>query len=375
MAENTKIQWADHTFNPWRGCTKIAPGCANCYADAQSKRNQKTLGIWGPNGTRVVASEAMWREPLKWNRNAGAAHKGRKASISGRDDGEVQAYESVAARPRVFCASLADVFEDWPGRPTFSPEKIDGEEVSPVAWYGPVKTPAGIVDQVCRTGQMLGSGIGSSFQVWMDRYRPATLDNVRSRLFRLIDETPNLDWLLLTKRPENILRMLPIKTGRRDAIVNGKTNVEAWRRDNVWLGTSIACQEDADRNVPELLKCRDLAAKLFLSIEPLVGPVDLWPWFAEDHPCSPDWVIVGGESGPNARPCDIAWIRAIVRQCQSAGTRVFVKQVGARPRATVYDSFNGEAIAVDEWRGLLRDPKGGDPEEWPTDIRVREVPV
>lgn len=70
MAENTKIQWADHTFNPWRGCTKIAPGCANCYADAQSKRNPGTLGVWGPNGTRVVASEAMWREPLKWNKAA-----------------------------------------------------------------------------------------------------------------------------------------------------------------------------------------------------------------------------------------------------------------------------------------------------------------
>jgi protein gp37 len=192
-------------------------------------------------------------------------------------------------------------------------------------------------------------------------------------------------------------------------------SVGPFYRSNVWLGTSIACQEDADRNIPELLKCRDLCAKLFLSIEPLVGPVDLlidgecsgWACHecgsrnvdtevrvADDdvstYACGDcgyvgggedanwksliDWVIVGGESGPNARPCDIAWIRSIVRQCREAGVPVFVKQLGAaafewaeiddRPRPEARDkNFLG-----------LRDPKGGDPAEWPEDVRVREVP-
>ena len=170
----------------------------------------------------------------------------------------------------------------------------------------------------------------------------------------------------------------------------------------VWLGTSIACQEDANRNIPELLKCRDLAAKLFLSIEPLVGPVDLTQVIADDGdsldvlggygraiggasgPFVPvDWVIVGGESGPNARPCDIAWIRSIVRQCKDAGVPVFVKQLGAKPLVPLApsdDHWPG-MHADPRWRSdgmatlVLDDPKGGDHAEWPEDLRVREVPA
>jgi len=504
----------------------------NCYAEAQSKRNPKTLGVWGPNGTRVVASEEMWRQPLKWERDVETTVEVWK------DD-----------RPRVFCGSLCDVFEDWPGRPTFAPEKIDGEEVSPVAWYGPVKTSAGIVDQVCRAGQMLGSGVGSSFHVWAERYSSATLEDVRARLFSLIDSTPSLDWLLLTKRPENVRRMWPNvvvaptaplgeeewreipghepyfasshgrirgprgiiagdtnDTGHRrvtlhgsrgrhreqsyrlvllafvgpppspsaearhldgDATNNCLTNLawgsqsdnwddskrhgthrrysklttdhvrqireryangesfasiardfsvsstqignvckgEQWNtkpaRWNCWLGTSIACQEDADKNIPELLKCRKLAAKLFLSIEPLIGEVNLRRFFAHSFRCASycgqrrgfdesarpcdcgrpriDWVIVGGESGPKARPCDIAWIRSIVRQCKDAGVPVFVKQLGASPTEYVVTAIGQDAYGNVDDDGRyevmkLRDPKGGDPAEWPEDVRVREVP-
>src|SRR4051794_38669367 len=92
MATETKIQWTHHTFNPWRGCQKVSPGCAHCYAEQLSLRNPKVLGEWGPDGKRVIASESYWRLPLKWNRDA---HK-------------------AGERRRVFCASLADVFEDRP---------------------------------------------------------------------------------------------------------------------------------------------------------------------------------------------------------------------------------------------------------------------
>lgn len=309
MAENTKIQWATHTFNPWRGCTKIAAGCANCYADAQSKRNPGTLGIWGPNGTRVVASEAMWREPVRWNYHA------EKAELSG----------ASTDSPRVFCASLADVFEGWEGQVSNS----RGEKL------------------------------------YMSHGEPAKLWHIRQRLMGLWRATPYLTWLVLTKRPENILTML---TGRHH---------------NIWLGTSIANQEDADRNIPELLKCRDWAAKLFVSVEPLIGPVDLSvPWDGEQTlpTLQADWVIVGGESGPHARPCNVDWIRSIVRQCQAAGVPCFVKQTGA----VVLDGNPGSPCSwpgltefrqANEWcRVLIRDPKGGDMAEWPEDIRVREVP-
>ncbi len=361
MGENTKIQWAHHTFNHVRGCEKIAPGCANCYAEAQSKRNPGTLGIWGPNGTRVLASEAMWRQPVKWDLDA------ERRAVLFESDPELEAHE----RPRVFCASLADVFEDWPRVMRDAKGKellaVDPHDEEKSRWY--------------------------------------TMDYARARLFKLIDATPNLDWLLLTKRPENVRRMWC-----SHANTDGRPPSQL-RRENVWLGTSVACQEDADRNIPELLKCRDLCAKLFVSVEPLVGPVDLSPWIGKPSPAYEvlsrfygprgfdktgsqaertepklDWVIVGGESGPHARPCNVEWIRSIVRQCKVAEFPwLFVKQLGARvydndgvsrcswPGLTEFQHNNDDAD--DECEVLLKDPKGGDQSEWPEDLRVREVPA
>jgi len=172
MAENTKIQWADHTLNPWRGCTKVAEGCKFCYADELSKRNPGTLGIWGDEGSRVVASETMWQEPVKWNK---AAELNFYQACSLGDEKEY-------VRPRVFCASLADVFEDW---------------------KGPMINSSG--RQLCWVGGRMQPEHPDS----ASRFKPVTMDDVRARLFRLIDDTPHLDWLLLTKRPENIRRMWP----------------------------------------------------------------------------------------------------------------------------------------------------------------------
>lgn len=334
MAENSRIEWTTHTFNPWRGCQRVAPECDHCYAEAMSKRNPATLGTWGPAGTRVVAAESYWRAPVRWNANA----------------------EGAEERPRVFCASLADVFEDW---------------------HGPMVNSVGLplydVD-----GRLMELAPG---QFFLQAREPATMDDVRRRLFRLIDATPNLDWLLLTKQPENVERLTPTYFPGGYVAEAGTMNQEG-PRPNVWIGTSAGTQESADRFIPHLLKVP--AAVRFLSCEPLLGPVDLSAFMGGPYASLPgdvvepnynagiSWVIVGGESGPHARPCDVEWIRSIVRQCREAGVRCFVKQLGSRP-----EFAPGKAVrwATAGPTQALRDRKGGDMEEWPEDLRVREVPT
>lgn len=300
MAENSKIEWTNHTFNPWRGCTHVHPGCDNCYAEAMSKRNPATLGVWGDKGTRVVASESMWRRPLKWD----------------------SAAKATGERHRVFCASLADVFEDWQGEIHDSSGRV--------LLAHPVLT-----------------GVNAPW--------PLTMDHVRRRLFDLIDATPNLDWLLVTKRPENVRRMWTIPANGIDP------GDQAYLyRSNVWLLTSISDQATADAMIPLLLECRDLVPILGLSCEPLLGPVD----FGRIRGI--DWVIVGGESGHGARPYDLAWPRSIIAQCREAGVPVFHKQLGSH----VHEVSDGGQLK--SW--FPNDPKGGDMSEWPEDLRVREFP-
>lgn len=300
MAENTKIEWTHHTFNPVRGCKKVSDGCKNCYAEKMSKRNPETLGVWGDDGVRAIAAESYWKQPVKWNRDA-------------EKDGE---------RRRVFCASLADVFEDRP------------------EWIEP-----------------------------------------RARLFDLIRQTPNLDWLLLTKRPDNIIHsiyQLPLDFWPEETREMARNWLYGLPPKNVWLGTSVENQEQADKRIPELLKIP--AQMRFLSCEPLLGPVDLgYSLMLHDSPkwdgscpmhfagicpeglrCNPPihWVITGGESGPNARPMDVGWLNSIRDQCLTAGVPVFIKQMGSEYAHC--KSFT--------------DPKGGDWTEWAAEHRIRQFP-
>ena len=240
MANDTSIEWCDMTWNPWIGCTRVSPGCQHCYAETMmDKRYGKVK--WGPQGTRVRTSADYWKQPLKWNREAAA--------------------EGI--RRRVFCASLADVFESKP-------------------------------DQ------------SGDLREW------------RFDLWNLIEATPHLDWLLLTKRPENVNDIAPYTYGGD------------WPR-NIWIGTSVENQEYADKRIPELLTIP--AAVRFLSVEPLLGPVDLSQWLWADMPGKPrlnriHWIIVGGESGHGARPMHPDWVRAIRDQCREAGVPFFFKQWG-----------------------------------------------
>lgn len=283
MGADSKIEWCDHTFNPWLGCTRLSPACDHCYAEGWARRTGQAA-LW--DGERRWTTPAYWREAHRWNRRAAAA----------------------GSRPRVFCASLADVFDNQ----------------VPERW--------------------------------------------RDDLWHLIDQTPQLDWLLLTKRPQNIAKMLP----------GPKIGAPAWGDGwpNVWLGTTVENQEEADRRIPPLLAAP--AAVHFLSCEPLLGAVDLEPWLPwpleerevggkpwgcidcelgdcddcpagkavwVDHEHGPfdgegapswvhpqrrtlDWVIVGGESGPKARPMHPDWARSLRDQCAAAGVPFFMKQWG-----------------------------------------------
>lgn len=255
MGDVSKIQWTHATFNPWRGCTRVSPGCERCYAEQLAKRNPATLGTWGPSGERAAAAESYWRQPHRWQREAKAA-------------GE---------RRRVFCASLADVFE-----------------------------------------------------------LREDLDPARARLWETIGATPDLDWLLLTKRPQNVLGMVP----------------ETWRDGfppNVWIGTTM---EDARRARERHEHLAAIPARVrFVSAEPLIAPIDDLPLDGVS------WVIVGGESGGGARPMDPAWARAIRDRCQASGAAFFFKQMGSR------------------WAGnVTGDHKGGELASIPEDLQIRDLP-
>lgn len=308
MAENSKIEWCDHTFNPWIGCTKVSEGCKHCYAETLMDKRYGRVK-WGAQGTRVRTSEANWKKPVAWNKQA----------------------EREGRRFLVFCASLADVFE-----------------------------------------------------------RNEQLDPWRGQLWNLIAQTPNLDWLLLTKRPENVNYMAP-----------WGSEAYPWPK-NVWIGASVENQAAADERIPELLKVGSYVR--FLSVEPLLGAVSLGSigsvglgqcleclgsgetaghyyqddgvdtcescyGVGENDDAYVDWVIVGGESGPEAREMFPEWVRSIRDDCVKAGVPFFFKQWG---------SAMPDVLQVKGWERAGRnfsEKKGGrllDGREW-NEFPQREV--
>jgi protein gp37 len=299
MGETTKIQWCDHTFNPWIGCQKVAEGCRHCYAEAQMADRMRHVR-WGPiaaGGTRRITSEANWEKVHKWYAAAEAERTPR----------------------RVFCASLADVFE---------------------VWSGPILDHSGKRHLVQSRRQFV-----AETNEQLESCSRVTLGDVREKLFRLIDATPWLDWLLLTKRPENIRRMWPGGRNRR----------------NVWLGCSVSTEAEAIEHVPALVASADLCERLFVSAEPLLEAID-WRVVSSVFKRQIDWVIIGGESGREARPIDVADIRRTAIGAELHHSRVFVKQLGSNVRGD------------DGTRLVLSDSKGGDMSEWPDHLRVREFP-
>lgn len=304
--EMTSIQWTDETWNPVRGCSVVSEGCRNCYAMKQAHR---------------------------------FSGKGRP-------------YEGLTKR-----GPQGPV---WTGQIRTVPEVL----AAPLHWRKPKKI---FVNSMS------------------DLFHEDVPDDFIKLVLRVICAAPQHTFQVLTKRPERMRRFmagtkhcdfLGDSWGRRvrrdyklpDEVLG--TRITSLRSENLWLGVSIEDQKTADERIPILLQTP--AAVQFLSIEPLLGHISLdqalpfkkiggGPASYQDWP---DWVILGGESGPDARPCDIAWFRSIVEECRAASVPCFVKQLGAKP------------MVADDCSSLLRltNKKGGDPAEWPADLRVREWP-
>lgn len=243
--KNSKIEWTQHTFNPWWGCERVSPACKHCYAEALAHRFG--MEVWGKRSDRRWLSDSYWRQPLAWDRQA----------------------KATRSRARVFCASMADVFENR-----------------------------------------------------------RDLDPWRLRLWSLVDQTPNLDWLLLTKRPECIEELVPWK--------------DIWPK-NVWLGTTIENQKWAQRRAPLLVKFP--AAVRFVSCEPLLGEVDLSPWMDRKSGRAINWVIAGGESGHYARPTNPEWLVSLRDQCKTHSIAFHFKQWGNWLPVSV-DKINGHKSRI-----------------------------
>lgn len=278
MGSQTTIGWCDKTFNPWMGCSKVSEGCANCYAEELMDHHYKKVR-WGPGKPRRLTSDKNWRDVERWNKEA----------------------EEAGIRFRVFCASLADVFDD---------------EV-PNEW--------------------------------------------RRRLFKLIGRTPHLDWLLLTKRPQNIMLLTrraidPFDDPELEFNIAGEPNglevaTFAELYPHVHLGVSIENQHWAEVRLAELRKIE--CAYKFASIEPQLGPIDLigtaerpGPGVREegfkyhtDYGAGEEWcselvpildqVIVGGESGAKRRDFEVSWAADLRDQCKRLGVAFFMKQDAA----------------------------------------------
>jgi protein gp37 len=353
----TKIEWCDRVWNPVRGCSVISPGCHHCYAMRQAHRFSKA-GLPFEGLTKQTSAGPQWTGAIRLIEDA------LLEPLSWRNP------------QRIFVNSMSDLFHE--------------------------DVPDAFLDRVM-TVMALSSW--HTFQVLTKRadrmrsyLKALTLDRIVALANAQADGSPanlsvhdNLTTIARRAR-EHAYRDEPHRMPRRLVLP----------LPNAWFGVSVEDQKRADERIPQLLETP--AAVRFISAEPLLGPlnlrVDLRQFLPDgfiaamaDKPYDPstlskrlDWVIVGGESGRGARPFDVSWARSIVHQCKAASVPVFVKQLGAdvRDAAAERDDMGARDVwpagwmpMIDgrrAWRPDLADRKGGDPQEWPSDLRIREFP-
>ena len=350
MGESTGIQWTDATWNPVTGCTKVSPGCLHCYAATLDKRFSEAWGR-GPHVPWTVAAQ----------RGAAIAQDIKRSKLA---------------------APL--LYPSLPGPDRYSPVTLHPDRLeAPLHWRQPRRV---FVNSMS------------------DLFHEAVPDEFVERVFAVMAAAKHHTFQVLTKRPERMLKWFASEPlySRSDMVAGAAWDMKiaefgvgqkaghhdpkdcpttgscrrcdkhfkirrvwpGWPLPNVWLGVSVENQRYADERIPLLLQTP--AAVRFISAEPLLEPVRLYDeWLTPK--LSLDWVIVGGESGLGARPMNLDWARSIVRQCGAASVPCFVKQLGAKPVEPF--GWREGLVRVD-----LRDPKGGNPEEWPAALRVRAFP-
>ena len=287
MSDGTKIEWADATWNPIVGCTRVSPGCDHCYA--------------------IRTAHRMTANP---NPLVSQAYAGTEAG------------------------------GEWTGKVNLLADRLD----QPLKWRRPRRI---------------------FVNAQSDLFHKDVPDEFIARVFAVMALTPRHTYQVLTKRHgrmRSLLRSDNFRPAVEDAMRGmvaayrtERTWYKAWPLPNLWLGVSVEDQATADLRIPALLDTP--AAVRWLSCEPLLGPVDITGYL-----CSAggsefvDWVVVGGESGPRARPMHPAWARSLRDQCQAAGVPFHFKQAGS--------------VLAREW-GCTG--KGTDPDEWPESF-PREYP-
>lgn len=344
MSAGTKIQWCDDTWNTWYGCDKVDAGCKNCYAEVNIA--VKMRGVkWGVNADRVRASEATFDAPLAWNKRPWVCDECGDAKPIPEDGRTAMTWCKKCEgdytphhRRRVFSLSLGDWLDD----------KV------PIEWM--------------------------------------------ADMLEIIRRCDQLDFLLLTKRPENFNKRLQAVLRYWADIEHDHEKtcgfIDGWRNNpispsNIWLGTSVSDQASADKRIPELLALP--AARRFVSYEPALEAVKFR--FTKPVPITDaefgdqneyhevkgiHWLIIGGESGKRSRPFNVKWMRDADAQCKAAGIPVFNKQMGANCWSD-QDNFHCPMSDLGKedvkWKAHLKDNHGGDWEEWPANLRVRQWPA
>lgn len=335
MGDKTGIAWTDATWNPVRGCSRVSPGCENCYAERQAIRMSGPGGAYeglvrlGKNGPRWTGEVRLAHTPRALRDTASGAQSPLTLPLRWRK------------HRRIFVNSMSDLFH----------EKLDFSNIDRVFAVMAISAmyPSGAAHMSRHTFQIL-----TKRSKRMREYLSAPVDKLRRRIADagayLMEDGDRWHDALRFDMP--------------------------WPLPNVWMGVSAEDQQRANERVPDLLETP--AAIRFVSYEPALGPIDFneCEWLCEmwrkgiTIGTYLDWVIVGGESGPKARPFDVQWARDVVRQCKETKTACFVKQMGSRPVGRFPELVDTGLRVLRRFR----DKKGADPDEWPEDLRVREFP-
>ena len=362
----TTIEWADWAWNPTRGCSRISPGCVNCYAEKMAARfsSKPCPRCKGSGcGCPVCNGDCFVPGPFSGFAEFRIIGDHREAHWTGRVELiEAKLLEPLSSRkkalrfaqehgrkPRVFVNSMSDLFH----------AELPSWDIARVFATMTLCQEINFLVLTKRADRMPEVFTEDDFEENVEMCAAVIIDEIIDPLNRRHDD----------------LRA---------------TREHVWPIPNVWLGVSVEDQKRADERIPHLL--RTPAAVRFLSCEPLLQELRLWKLRSLDyhnntigyetyplagmqampdcdwpHP-KIDWVICGGESGMGARPFDLAWARSLRDQCKEAGVPFFMKQLGRRPEETV--------TAPRDWQRAvpLKDKKGGDPAEWPEDLRIQEVP-